>query len=67
MLYVRNLNANVSEYQLHEVFSLRPLNLKIEKEKKMKDFAFVHYASRDDAERALEFFSSQFSAFIYNL
>ncbi|GIY43730.1 RNA-binding protein 47 [Caerostris extrusa] len=53
VLYVRNLMMNTTEDKIKKLFSLDD-TLKVEKVKKMRDFAFVHYKSREDAETALE-------------
>lgn len=51
MLYVRNLMLSTTEEQIHAAFScFAP----VEKVKKIRDYAFVHFVSRDDAEKALE-------------
>lgn len=52
VLYVRNLRTDVTEEELRSKFSLHG-TLYVEKVKKMKDFAFIHYKSRDDAVNAL--------------
>ncbi|XP_076325271.1 putative RNA-binding protein 46 [Tachypleus tridentatus] len=52
VLYVRNLMLNTTEDSIKEVFSLNGL-IRVEKVKKLRDFAFVHYRSRDDAQRVL--------------
>ncbi|XP_055941341.1 RNA-binding protein 47-like isoform X2 [Argiope bruennichi] len=53
ILYVRNLMMNTTEEKLKKIFSLED-KLKVEKVKKLRDFAFVHYKTREDAETALE-------------
>ena len=52
VLYVRNLMMSTTEEKLKEIFSLDG-KLKVEKVKKLRDFAFVHYRNREDAEEAL--------------
>ncbi|XP_022252711.1 probable RNA-binding protein 46 [Limulus polyphemus] len=52
VLYVRNLMLSTTEDSIKEVFSLNGL-VRVEKVKKLRDFAFVHYRSRDDAQRVL--------------
>ncbi|XP_055329053.1 RNA-binding protein 47-like [Paramacrobiotus metropolitanus] len=53
IVYVRNLQVNTSEETLYEIFSGVARNGNIEKVKKLKDFAFVHYQDRKDAEAAV--------------
>jgi len=49
ILYVRNIPALVSEDELWALFeAYGPL----ERVKKIKDFAFIHFATREDASRA---------------
>ena len=43
MLYVRNLTSSVSEEKLREVFEAYG---KIDRVKKIKDYAFVHFDDR---------------------
>ncbi|GAB6028810.1 APOB1 complementation factor [Chamberlinius hualienensis] len=51
VLYVRNLMESTSEEIIRNVFeSIRPKS--VERVKKMRDFAFVHFATREDAEEA---------------
>jgi len=51
VLYVRNLTNEFSEARLLESFEAHgPL----ERVKKIKDYAFVHFKERDDAVRAME-------------
>ncbi|XP_023240018.1 APOBEC1 complementation factor-like isoform X2 [Centruroides sculpturatus] len=52
VLYVRNLMLSSTEDKIRDVFSCNN-SLKVEKVKKLRDFAFVHYKSREDAEKAL--------------
>ncbi|GFT33611.1 RNA-binding protein 47 [Trichonephila clavipes] len=42
-----------TEEKIKKIFCLED-SLKVEKVKKLRDFAFVHYKSREDAEEALE-------------
>lgn len=53
VLYVRNLMLSTSEDVIHEAFSLEG-QVEVIKVKKIRDFAFVHYSSREDAKLALE-------------
>lgn len=50
VLYVRNLVADVTEDELKEVFAAHGL---IERVKKIKDYAFIHFEDRDAAVRAM--------------
>ena len=50
VLYVRNLTAAVTEEKLQEVFEEFG---KVERVKKIKDYAFVHFEDRDKAMDAL--------------
>lgn len=51
VLYVRNLVADVSEDQIREYFEKYG---PIERVKKIKDYAFVHFTERDHALKAME-------------
>lgn len=51
VLYVRNLTPSVTEEQLTENFAAFG---RIERVKKMKDFAFVHFERRSDAIAAMQ-------------
>ncbi|GFU30429.1 RNA-binding protein 47 [Nephila pilipes] len=53
ILYARNLMMTTTEEKIKKIFSLDD-SVKVEKVKKLRDFAFVHYKTRDDAEVALE-------------
>ncbi|CAL1293522.1 unnamed protein product, partial [Larinioides sclopetarius] len=55
VLYVRNLAPITTEEQLHLLFSMGGA-LRVERVKKMRDFAFIHYSKREDAETALQKF-----------
>lgn len=50
VLYVRNLTASVTEDKLREVFEAHG---KVERVKKIKDYAFVHFEDRKMAEAAM--------------
>ncbi|GFT13442.1 probable RNA-binding protein 46 [Nephila pilipes] len=52
VLYVRNLAPITNEEQLQLLFSMGGA-LRVERVKKMRDFAFIHYSKREDAENAL--------------
>lgn len=51
VLYARNLTADVTEDKLKEMFEEFG---KVERVKKIKDYAFVHFAERDSAVKAME-------------
>ncbi|KAJ8959522.1 hypothetical protein NQ314_006259 [Rhamnusium bicolor] len=51
VLYVRNLTQEISEEKLKEVFELYG---KVERVKKIKDYAFIHFEDRDNAVKAME-------------
>lgn len=53
VLYVRNLMPDTPEEAIQDAFSLKG-KLKITKVKKIRDFAFIHYTSKEDAKEALE-------------
>ena len=50
VLYVRNLTSSVSEDKLREVFEAYG---KIDRVKKIKDYAFVHFDDREQASQAM--------------
>lgn len=50
VLYVRNLTQEISEEKLKEAFELYG---KVERVKKIKDYAFVHFEDRDHAVLAM--------------
>jgi len=51
VLYVKNLASTVTEECLVTTFSAYG---EVEKAKKLKDYAFVHFKQRDDARKAME-------------
>lgn len=51
VLYVKNLSSKVTEDALVTTFSAYG---EVEKAKKLKDYAFVHFKQRDDARKAME-------------
>lgn len=51
VLYVRNLMLSTTEATIEEVFSLQA---PVERVKKIKDYAFVHFTTREDAMQALQ-------------
>ena len=52
ILFIRNLMATTSEDKIMAVFS-KLSDGNVERVKKSKDYAFVHFASRESAEKAL--------------
>ena len=52
VLYVRNLMMTTSEEQIKEIFDQFKPN-SVERVKKLKDYAFVHFRERDDALNAM--------------
>uniref|UniRef100_T1J1J1 RRM domain-containing protein n=1 Tax=Strigamia maritima TaxID=126957 RepID=T1J1J1_STRMM len=53
VLYIRNLMLNTTEDQIRDAFN-EVCEGTVEKVKKLRDFAFVHFRTREDAENALE-------------
>lgn len=51
ILYVRNIGIDIDEIELKQVFSFD--KLRIERVKKIRDFAFIHYETREEAEIAM--------------
>ncbi|CAH0553995.1 unnamed protein product [Brassicogethes aeneus] len=51
VLYVRNLTQDITEEKLKEVFEGYG---KVERVKKIKDYAFIHFEDRDNAVKAME-------------
>lgn len=51
MLYVRNLTQDFTEEKLKEAFEEHGA---IQRVKKIKDYAFVHFEERDDAVKGME-------------
>ena len=51
MLYVKNLKSDVTEEQIREKFE--PFG-KVERVKKVKDYAFIHFDERDKALSAMQ-------------
>lgn len=53
VLYARNLTTDLTEEKLKEMFEEHG---KVERVKKIKDYAFIHFAERDPAVQAMEAF-----------
>ena len=59
ILYVRNLMLSTSEDTLKNIFNQAAGNCNaVERVKKIKDYAFVHFHSRNDAMTALNVLNS---------
>ena len=58
-LYCRNLNTNLDEHRLNQFFSFNG-RLMLVKVKKMKNYAFLNYQTREDAQKALNYLKSKF-------
>lgn len=56
VLYVRNLTQDITEEKLKEVFEAHG---KVERVKKIKDYAFIHFEDRDNAVKAMEALDSK--------
>ncbi|XP_076354955.1 putative RNA-binding protein 46 isoform X3 [Tachypleus tridentatus] len=53
VIYARNFMVVTDEEKIKQAFSLNG-ELQVERVKKLKDYAFIHYNSREDAENALQ-------------
>ena len=54
MLFIRNLMPSTSEDAIRRIFAdLGGSASCVERVKKMKDYAFVHFVNRDSAEKAI--------------
>ena len=51
-LYVRNVSMDTQEQDLRDLFNQHS-NKEVTKIKMMRDFAFVHFNDREQAERAM--------------
>lgn len=51
VLYARNLTAELTEEKLKEMYEEYG---KVDRVKKIKDYAFIHFAERDPAVKAME-------------
>ena len=52
VIYVRNLSLTTTEQVLRDIFN-RASDNDVQKLKMMRDFAFVHFSSREKAEKAM--------------
>ncbi|CAF5228805.1 unnamed protein product, partial [Rotaria magnacalcarata] len=66
VLYVRNLMMGTTEEQIKEVFERFKPN-SIERVKKLKDYAFVHFKQRDDALHAMNLMNGISSSILKRL
>ena len=57
-LYVRNLNLSTTEDSLRKKFDLAS-DGNVEKLRMVRDFAFVHFTSRESAQKALDKLNSK--------
>ena len=56
VLYVRNLMLTTAEQQIEEAFSV---HAPVERVKKIKDYAFVHFHSKEAAHSAMQAMNSE--------
>lgn len=54
ILYVRNLMLHTTEQHLRDAFELVTGQGSVERVKKLRDYAFVHFATREQALTARE-------------
>jgi len=60
ILYVRNLMPDTPENVLLSIFNMAAGHDRaVERVKKIRDFAFIHFYERDDAVRALSVMNSK--------
>ena len=60
VLYIRNLMPSTPEDELTDIFNRAAGHSRaVERVKKIKDYAFVHFYEREDAERALNAVNSK--------
>lgn len=59
VLYVRNLSMTTTEQELRNIFNAYT-NGQVTKLKMMRDFAFVHFNSREEAEAAMHAANREF-------
>ena len=64
VLYVRNLALCTTEQSLRELFG--SLGGTIERVKKMKDYAFVHFSTREEAEKAKKKYHGKHHRYFYH-
>jgi len=62
VLYVRNLMLSTTEEALEKTFTTAAGREGcVERVKKLKDFAFIHFAERQDALRAMQALNGQYT------
>ena len=59
ILYVRNLMLSTTEQTLWKAMESVTGQERLERVKKMRDFAFVHFTDRDSAKAAMDFWHSK--------
>ena len=64
MLYVRNLTTSVSEEKIRETFECHG---RVERVKKIKDYAFVHFEDRKQAIAAMQVGGRKEEDKVYNV
>ena len=63
VLYVRNLMLSTTESTIEDVFSIQA---PVERVKKIRDYAFVHFHSKEDAHNAMNALNGTEHTFICN-
>ena len=58
VLYVRNLNLATTEQTLRDLFNAAS-NQSVQKVKMMRDFAFIHFLTRESAQQAMDQLNSE--------
>ena len=64
VLYVRNLMLTTTEAQIEEAFSV---HAPVERVKKIKDYAFVHFGTKQHAHLAMQAMNGKVTTTIDNL
>ena len=62
MIYVRNLMLSTTESHLEEVFSAIA---RVERVKKIRDYAFVHFNEREGALKAIEMMNGNIRIYVF--
>ena len=63
VLYVRNLQLNTTEETIENIFKKYA---EVERVKKIKDYCFVHFSTKEGARRALEDMQGTFYSYLSN-
>jgi hypothetical protein len=63
VLYARNLNLATTEQTLRDLFNAAS-NQSVQKVKMMRDFAFIHFLTRESAQQAMDQLNSE--TFVFN-